>query len=99
VAGKHGLTDLSSRPRSVSLPPRQGNYLGIDVAVKEVLPSKDYEVSKYFEREWRIMKSVRPAHCRYPLLDRADLAPSDAIVTLAERSGVILIHSIALDHR
>jgi LIM domain kinase 1 len=33
-----------------------GNYLGIDVAIKEVLPSKDYDVAKYFEREWRLMK-------------------------------------------
>ncbi len=35
-----------------------GTYLGIDVAIKEVLPSDDYDVSKYFEREWRLMKSV-----------------------------------------
>jgi hypothetical protein len=32
------------------------NYLGIEVAVKEVLPSNDYDVAKYFEREWRLMK-------------------------------------------
>ena len=32
--------------------------MGIDVAIKEVLPSNDYDVSKYFEREWRLMKSV-----------------------------------------
>ena len=31
-------------------------YLGIDVAIKEVLPSNDYDVAKYFEREWRLMK-------------------------------------------
>jgi hypothetical protein len=35
-----------------------GVYLGIDVAIKEVLPSKDYDVAKYFEREWRLMKYV-----------------------------------------
>lgn len=35
-----------------------GTYLGIDVAIKEVLPSNDYDVAKYFEREWRLMKSV-----------------------------------------
>ena len=35
-----------------------GTYLGIDVAIKEVLPSTDYDVAKYFEREWRLMKSV-----------------------------------------
>ena len=33
-------------------------YLGIDVAIKEVLPSADYDVAKYFEREWRLMKSA-----------------------------------------
>ncbi|KIY61749.1 kinase-like protein [Cylindrobasidium torrendii FP15055 ss-10] len=37
----------------------QGRYLGIDVAIKEVLPSKDYDVGKYFEREWRLMKESR----------------------------------------
>lgn len=31
-------------------------YLGIDVAIKEVLPSNEYDVRKYFEREWRLMK-------------------------------------------
>lgn len=33
-----------------------GVYLGIDVAIKEVLPSTEYDVAKYFEREWRLMK-------------------------------------------
>ncbi|KAG9121570.1 hypothetical protein FRC07_002420, partial [Ceratobasidium sp. 392] len=37
----------------------KGTYLGIDVAIKEVLPSKDYDVAKYFEREWRLMKEAR----------------------------------------
>ncbi|KAJ7778473.1 kinase-like domain-containing protein [Mycena metata] len=31
----------------------KGTYLGIDVAIKEVLPSTEYDVAKYFEREWR----------------------------------------------
>jgi len=35
-----------------------GSYLGIDVAIKEVLPSTEYDVSKYFEREWRLLKCV-----------------------------------------
>ena len=35
-----------------------GSYLGIDVAIKEVLPSNEYDVAKYFEREWRLMKCV-----------------------------------------
>lgn len=37
-----------------------GTYLGIDVAIKEVLPSTEYDVAKYFEREWRLMKYVVP---------------------------------------
>ncbi|KAJ3770517.1 kinase-like domain-containing protein [Lentinula raphanica] len=37
----------------------KGTYLGIDVAIKEVLPSTDYDVAKYFEREWRLMKESR----------------------------------------
>ncbi|ODN80475.1 hypothetical protein L202_02713 [Cryptococcus amylolentus CBS 6039] len=39
----------------------QGSYLGIDIAVKEILPSNEYDVHKYFEREWRIMRE-----CRHP---------------------------------
>ncbi|EIW73130.1 hypothetical protein TREMEDRAFT_22557, partial [Tremella mesenterica DSM 1558] len=38
-----------------------GSYLGIEIAIKEVLPSNDYDVHKYFEREWRIMRE-----CRHP---------------------------------
>jgi hypothetical protein len=38
--------------------PVVGSYLGIDVAIKEVLPSTEYDVSKYFEREWRLLKCV-----------------------------------------
>lgn len=37
----------------------KGTYLGIDVAIKEVLPSTEYDVAKYFEREWRLMKEAR----------------------------------------
>nr|XP_019048401.1 TKL/LISK/LISK-DD1 protein kinase [Kwoniella bestiolae CBS 10118]OCF27331.1 TKL/LISK/LISK-DD1 protein kinase [Kwoniella bestiolae CBS 10118] len=39
----------------------KGSYLGIDIAIKEVLPSTEYDVHKYFEREWRIMRE-----CRHP---------------------------------
>ncbi|KAH8993173.1 kinase-like domain-containing protein [Lactarius akahatsu] len=37
----------------------KGSYLGIDVAIKEVLPSTEYDVAKYFEREWRLLKESR----------------------------------------
>lgn len=50
-------TGTSADP-PLTLPP--GTYLGIDVAIKEVLPSTDYDVAKYFEREWRLMKSALP---------------------------------------
>ncbi|WRT63406.1 uncharacterized protein IL334_000311 [Kwoniella shivajii] len=39
----------------------KGSYLGINIAIKEVLPSTEYDVHKYFEREWRIMRE-----CRHP---------------------------------
>lgn len=49
-----------------------GTYLGIEVAIKEVLPSNDYDVSKYFEREWRLMKECRhPNIATYMGLSRA----------------------------
>ena len=47
---------LSKVPFCIERSP--GTYLGIDVAIKEVLPSNDYDVAKYFEREWRLMKWV-----------------------------------------
>ncbi|KAN0136507.1 Protein kinase-like domain containing protein [Lactarius tabidus] len=37
----------------------KGSYLGIEVAIKEVLPSTEYDVAKYFEREWRLLKESR----------------------------------------
>jgi LIM domain kinase 1 len=40
----------------------KGTYLGIDVAIKEVLPSTEYDVAKYLEREWRLLKSVPLPH-------------------------------------
>ncbi|KAG6370745.1 kinase-like domain-containing protein [Boletus reticuloceps] len=54
----------------------KGSYLGIDVAIKEVLPSSNYDVAKYFEREWRLMKEARhPNVVLYLGLSRAP--PSD----------------------
>ncbi|KAJ8516196.1 hypothetical protein ONZ45_g6462 [Pleurotus djamor] len=47
-------TDITS-----SLAKEGWTYLGIDVAIKEVLPSTEYDVAKYFEREWRLMKEAR----------------------------------------
>ncbi|KAI5982499.1 hypothetical protein EDC04DRAFT_2843072, partial [Pisolithus marmoratus] len=48
------------------------NLYGIDVAIKEVLPSSSYNIAKYFEREWRLMKeSCRPNVVLYLGLSRA----------------------------
>ncbi|KAF7759777.1 hypothetical protein Agabi119p4_11472 [Agaricus bisporus var. burnettii] len=62
----------------------KGNYLGIDVAIKEVLPSKDYDVAKYFEREWRLMKECRhPNICLFIGLSRAP-QPDGRIFIISE---------------
>ncbi|TFK20451.1 TKL/LISK/LISK-DD1 protein kinase [Coprinopsis marcescibilis] len=62
----------------------KANYLGIDVAIKEVLPSNDYDVSKYFEREWRLMKECRhPNICLFIGLSRAP-APDNRIFIVSE---------------
>lgn len=37
----------------------KGEYLGTPVAIKEVLPNKEYDVEKYFERECVLMKEAR----------------------------------------
>lgn len=39
----------------------KGQYLGLDVAIKEVLDSDEYDVDKYFRRECTLMKE-----CRHP---------------------------------
>ncbi|CAL1697984.1 unnamed protein product [Somion occarium] len=73
-----------------SIPPRQvhllasGTYLGIEVAIKEVLPSTEYDVAKYFEREWRLMKEARhPNVVLYLGLSRAP-SPDGRIFIISE---------------
>ncbi|KAG8931078.1 hypothetical protein FRC02_003253 [Tulasnella sp. 418] len=62
----------------------KGSYLGIDVAIKEVLPSNDYDVGKYFEREWRLMKEARhPNVVLYLGLSRAP-PPDGRIFIISE---------------
>ncbi|KAH6904541.1 TKL/LISK/LISK-DD1 protein kinase [Coprinopsis sp. MPI-PUGE-AT-0042] len=62
----------------------KGSYLGIDVAIKEVLPSTDYDVAKYFEREWRLMKECRhPNICLFIGLSRAP-SPDNRIFIVSE---------------
>jgi len=61
-----------------------GSYLGTDVAIKEVLPSNEYDVAKYFEREWRLMKECRhPNICLFIGLSRAP-APDNRIFIISE---------------
>jgi LIM domain kinase 1 len=62
----------------------KGTYLGLDVAIKEVLPSTDYDVAKYFEREWRLMKECRhPNICLFIGLSRAP-TPDQRIFIVSE---------------
>ncbi|KAH9993034.1 kinase-like domain-containing protein [Russula vinacea] len=62
----------------------KGSYLGIDVAIKEVLPSNEYDVSKYFEREWRLLKESRhPNVVLYLGLSRAP-EPDGRIFIISE---------------
>ncbi|EMD35072.1 hypothetical protein CERSUDRAFT_116566 [Gelatoporia subvermispora B] len=60
----------------------KGNYLGVDVAIKEVLPSSDYDVAKYFEREWRLMKEAR--HPNVVLYLGLSRAPDGRIFIVSE---------------
>lgn len=62
----------------------KGSYLGIEVAIKEVLPSNSYNVAKYFEREWRLMKEARhPNVVLYLGLSRAP-PPDGRIFIISE---------------
>lgn len=73
--------DSPGGPKFIAL---QGTYLGIDVAIKEVLPSTDYDVAKYFEREWRLMKECRhPNICLFIGLSRAP-PPDNRIFIVSE---------------
>lgn len=74
---------LCSSPKALKLSLSLGTYLGIDVAIKEVLPSSSYDVSKYFEREWRLMKECRhPNICLFIGLSRSPTShPSSTLTT------------------
>ncbi|KAI0370863.1 kinase-like protein [Pilatotrama ljubarskyi] len=60
----------------------KATYLGTDVAIKEVLPSNDYDVAKYFEREWRLMKEAR--HPNVVLYLGLSRAPDGRIFIISE---------------
>ncbi|TFY79954.1 hypothetical protein EWM64_g4055, partial [Hericium alpestre] len=59
---------------------KAGSYLGIDIAIKEVLPSSEYDVSKYFEL---IRESRHPNVVLYLGLSRAP-EPDGRIFIISE---------------
>ncbi|GAA6008497.1 hypothetical protein JCM11491_004499 [Sporobolomyces phaffii] len=73
----------------------KGEYLGIDVAIKEVMSSTDYDVEKYLYREISLMQQARhPNILMYLGLCLAPPPPRDAITAdAASRSTRILIIS------
>ncbi|GAA5989847.1 hypothetical protein JCM10908_002345 [Rhodotorula pacifica] len=57
----------------------KGEYLGIEVAIKEVLPSTEYDVEKYMAREIALMQQARhPNVVQYLGLCLAPTAPTGA---------------------
>ncbi|EJU01777.1 kinase-like protein [Dacryopinax primogenitus] len=60
----------------------KGTYLGTDVAIKEVLPSTDYDVRKYFEREWKLMREAR--HPNVVLFLGLSYAPDGRVFIISE---------------
>ncbi|KZT61415.1 kinase-like protein [Calocera cornea HHB12733] len=60
----------------------KGSYLGTDVAIKEVLPSNDYDVRKYFEREWKLMREAR--HPNVVLFLGLSSAPDGRVFIVSE---------------
>jgi hypothetical protein len=56
VAERQGWCDETAEHSYACI--SQGEYLGTEVAIKEVLPNNTYDVEKYFERECVLMKWV-----------------------------------------
>lgn len=73
----------------------KGEYLGIDVAIKEVMSSNEYDVEKYLYREISLMQQARhPNVCQYLGLCLAPPPPRDAVTDEGtSRSTRILIVS------
>ncbi|KAH8923342.1 kinase-like protein [Atractiella rhizophila] len=58
----------------------KGKYLGMTVAIKEVLQSTEYDVQKYFQRECKIMQEARhPNVVQYIGLSLAPPPPSHTL--------------------
>lgn len=69
----------------------RSTYLGLPVALKQITPSKDYDVQKYFEREWRLMREAR--HPNVVLYLGLSKSPPDA----PKNPGVVYIVSEYVD--
>jgi LIM domain kinase 1 len=65
----------------------RGEYLGLEVAIKEVLRSTDYDVDKYFNRECQIMQESR--HPNIVLYLGLCLAPSASTTPTVTRILII----------
>ncbi|GAA5973535.1 hypothetical protein JCM11641_007104 [Rhodosporidiobolus odoratus] len=65
----------------------KGEYLGIEVAIKEVLPSGEYDVEKYLQREITLMQQARhPNIVQYLGLCLAPASPHEAPATSSTAS-------------
>lgn len=65
----------------------RGEYLGTEVAIKEVLPNNTYDVEKYFERECVLMKEARhPNIVQYIGLTKSP-GPNGRIYIISEFVG------------
>ncbi|CDS01578.1 related to serine/threonine protein kinase [Sporisorium scitamineum] len=75
----------------------KGEYLGTEVAIKEVLPNNTYDVEKYFERECVLMKEARhPNIVQYIGLTKSP-GPDGRIYIISEFVGSN-VRSYIADH-
>ncbi len=75
----------------------KGEYLGTEVAIKEVLPNNTYDVEKYFERECVLMKEARhPNIVQYIGLTKSP-GPDGRIYIISEFVGAN-VRSYIADH-
>ena len=64
-----------------------GEYLGTQVAIKEVLPNNTYDVEKYFERECVLMKEARHPNITQYIGLKKSPGPDGRIYIISEFVG------------